>query len=108
MTLQEWQITLGNWARQVFGPPDENTAHRCYLHFREEVGELSDAYFGEPPGGNVAEELADVAMLSMQLATCLGIDLEAEINKKHKKNLAREWTKGPGGYHKHVNKEVAE
>ncbi len=51
---------------------------------------------GEPPQqGALAEELADVALYLLQLASVLGIDLEQAILRKLEKNYSRSWPASP-------------
>jgi NTP pyrophosphatase (non-canonical NTP hydrolase) len=43
------------------------------------------------------EELADVALYLLQLASVLGVDLEQAIHRKLEKNYSRRWPASPGG-----------
>ena len=56
-------------------------ADRTFLWFLEEVGELTRAYRRNEP--NTGEEMADVVAWLVSTANLLGIDLEAEINRKY-------------------------
>lgn len=57
----------------------------CFIY--EEVAEAYEAYRKEK--GTVGEELADVAIYLLGLSEILGIDLQAEIERKMKINEKR-------------------
>jgi NTP pyrophosphatase (non-canonical NTP hydrolase) len=59
---------------------------------------LEHFQWGERPAGDAAleEELADVALYLLQLASLQGIDLEQAILKKLQKNYSRRWPSSPG------------
>jgi len=59
---------------------------------------LEHFQWGECPAGDAAleEELADVALYLLQLASLQGIDLEQAILKKLEKNYSRRWPSSPG------------
>jgi NTP pyrophosphatase (non-canonical NTP hydrolase) len=59
---------------------------------------LEHFQWGERPAGDAAleEELADVALYLLQLASLQGIDLEQAILKKLEKNYSRRWPSSPG------------
>lgn len=60
-------------------------------------GELSEAFEAYiKKHDNLGEELADTAIYLMGLSQILGIDLEAEVEKKMKINEAREYVKVNG------------
>lgn len=59
----------------------------CYT--QKELAEAFEAYNKKLP--DLGEELADVIIYLLGMAEILGIDLEEEITKKHKKNKAREY-----------------
>ncbi|MCI0479243.1 hypothetical protein L0Y59_01740 [Candidatus Uhrbacteria bacterium] len=59
----------------------------CLAH--EELSEAYAAYRKKLP--DFGEELADVAIYLLGIAQIAGLDLEAEITKKHEKNLKREY-----------------
>lgn len=72
-----------------------------FLLFSEEVGELAKAIrrqqrlFIEPSKAhlqpNLEDEFADVLSYLLDLANCLGIDLEQAFRKKEEVNSKREW-----------------
>jgi NTP pyrophosphatase (non-canonical NTP hydrolase) len=59
---------------------------------------LEHFQWGEHPAGDAAleEELADVALYLLQLASMQGIDLEQSVLKKLEKNYSRRWPSSPG------------
>ena len=60
-------------------------------------GELSEAFEAYiKKHDNLGEELADTAIYLMGLSQILGIDLEAEVEKKMKINESREYVKVNG------------
>lgn len=60
-------------------------------------GELSEAFEAWiKKHDNLGEELADTAIYLMGLSQILGIDLEAEVEKKMKINESREYVKVNG------------
>jgi len=63
----------------------------CLIH--SEVSEALEA-FRNHDMDNFAEELADVAIRLMDAAEGYGIDLEAEIVKKHEYNKTRSYRHG--------------
>jgi len=63
----------------------------CLIH--SEVSEALEA-FRNHDSENFAEELADIVIRVLDMARGLGIDLEAEVLKKHEKNRARPYRHG--------------
>lgn len=63
----------------------------CLIH--SEVSEALEAFRNNDPE-NFAEELADVAIRLLDAAEGYGIDLEAEIIKKHAYNKTRSYKHG--------------
>ena len=56
-----------------------------------EVLELFQWQDSEPDSQELADELADVSLYLLQLASITGIDLEQAIMEKLKQNYKREW-----------------
>ena len=63
----------------------------CLIH--SEVSEALEAY-RDYDDNLMAEEMADVAIRLMDMAEYLGIDLQSEIERKHKINMSREHRHG--------------
>ena len=63
----------------------------CLIH--SEVSEALEAY-REANTDLLAEELADVVIRTLDMAAGLGIDLQAQILAKHRKNKTRPWRHG--------------
>ena len=55
-----------------------------------ELGEAYDSYIKDK--GDVGEELADVMIYLLGLASILNVDLEKEVNQKLDKNEKRDYT----------------
>jgi hypothetical protein len=66
----------------------------CYL--QKEMSEAFEAWLRGRP--DLGEELADVVLFAAGLAQIVGVDLEAEVAAKIRKNVAREYVAGPNGY----------
>lgn len=60
----------------------------------EEIGEASRAW---RHGGDVASELADVALFVFSLARMLDVDLSDAIDRKMTDNEGRAYVRGPAG-----------
>ena len=63
----------------------------CLVH--SEVSEALEAYRNSDDK-NFCEELADIVIRVFDMAEGYGIDLEAEIEKKHETNKGRPWMHG--------------
>ncbi|MGD0574826.1 MAG: MazG-like family protein [Anaerolineales bacterium] len=57
---------------------------------------LEHFQWGDEPRPGIEEELADVALYLLQLASLLGVDLEKAILSKLDRNYSRTWQAGPG------------
>jgi 8-oxo-dGTP diphosphatase len=84
--------------------PRPQTPRNLAVSLTLESAEVLEHFQWEPrtstPGGPernaaLAEELADVALYLLQLASTLGIDLEQAILKKLEKNYSRRWPASP-------------
>jgi len=62
-----------------------------------EVLELFQWNEGSPESHRLAEELADVTLYLLQLASVSGIDLEQAVLDKLKINYQRQWDQAPPG-----------
>jgi NTP pyrophosphatase (non-canonical NTP hydrolase) len=61
-------------------------------------GELTEFFHAWRRGEDgVGEELADVMIFALGLASILDIDLDAEVEAKIRKNAARRYEAGPNG-----------
>ena len=105
LSLREMQALIGAWGDETFPAPQSN--YKTVLaHLIAETEELRTmcaliALCEYVPQG-VVEEIADVAILTMQLAHRLGIDLALAVAAKHETNLTRTWTYDPeAGFSRH-------
>ena len=85
MTVREMQkAAYQNKVDHHFNITDVN------LEFNLLYGEVAEAYDAwNRKRGELGEELADVAIYLLGLSEILGVDLEAEIEKKMEKNRRR-------------------
>jgi NTP pyrophosphatase (non-canonical NTP hydrolase) len=87
-SIKEWQKCITEYAIDhdfTWTPDDIDT---MLLRIHSEVGEA-----GEDARDNnmehFGEELADIFIRLVNCAEVMGVDLEAEVEKKHSKNLLR-------------------
>ena len=74
--------------------PRPQTPRNLAVSLLLESAEVLEHYqWGDRPSGDAAleEELADVALYLLQLASMQGIDLEQAVLKKLEKNYSRRW-----------------
>jgi NTP pyrophosphatase (non-canonical NTP hydrolase) len=90
-SIHENAINHGWWEREVSIPE-----FLCLIH--SEVSEALEEYRRSSLNPNwetsFAEELADIVIRTFDLAEGLGVDIEKEIIKKHKKNISRSYRHG--------------
>ena len=87
----ETQATISTWANDTFGPSGSNA--RVAARANEEMAELLRALTADD---------ADVLIVLYRLATRLGVDLYAEVDRKMSINRAREWKLDATGHGYHV------
>jgi 5,10-methylenetetrahydrofolate reductase len=87
----ETQASIASWAEQTFGPAE--SLARIAARANEEMAELLTAVTLEAPPEKLAEEAADVKIISYRLATRLRLDLDARLIT---------WTADPLGADWHV------
>ena len=101
----ETQKSMSDWAQDTFGPVGSNV--RVAARANEEMAELLRALSSDDLHPKAAEEIADVVIILNRLATRLGVDLAAEIDRKMKINRARVWKKDNSGHGYHVRDKAA-
>ena len=93
----ETQSTIGQWGRETLGPiTDYEVA--CKRIAVECLEAADAARTGQPIG----PELADIAIIVMNIAEQAGIDLQTEIDAKMAINRARTWVKDGRGNGQHA------
>jgi NTP pyrophosphatase (non-canonical NTP hydrolase) len=97
---QESQYSISDWADATFGPSGSNA--RVAARANEEMAELLRALTADDKHPKASEEVADIVIILYRLATRLGIDLMAEIDRKMSVNRARVWKKDNTGHGYHV------
>jgi NTP pyrophosphatase (non-canonical NTP hydrolase) len=99
----ETQTTIFAWREEAFGPIVSSI--RLAARANEEMAELIRALATDDNHPKAAEEVADVAIILYTLATRLGIDLHAEIDRKMAVNRTRVWKRDGTGHGYHVRPE---
>jgi NTP pyrophosphatase (non-canonical NTP hydrolase) len=93
LSIKEWQKKITKYAIDHgfnWIPADIDT---MLLRIHSEVSEASEAARDEN-AGELAEEMADIFIRLVNACEVMGIDLEAEVQKKHRKNLNRDMLHG--------------
>ena len=88
-SIKEWQKTITEYAIDHgfnWTPSDIDT---MLLRIHSEVSEAGEAARDENQQ-ELAEEMADIFIRLANACEVMGIDLEAEVAKKHEKNLQRD------------------
>jgi NTP pyrophosphatase (non-canonical NTP hydrolase) len=88
-SIKEWQRIITEYAVDHgfnWTPGDIDT---MLLRIHSEVSEASEAARDENKE-ELAEEMADIFIRLANACEVMGIDLEAEVSKKHRKNLLRD------------------
>lgn len=88
-SIKEWQGIITEYAVDHgfnWTPSDVDT---MLLRIHSEVSEASEAARDENKE-ELAEEMADIFIRLANACEVMGIDLEAEVTKKHNKNLLRD------------------
>jgi NTP pyrophosphatase (non-canonical NTP hydrolase) len=81
-------------AKGWYGPgsPRPQTPRNLAISLALESAEVLEHFqWGETAGEEIGEELADVSLYLLQLASLLGIDLERAILEKLARNYHRDW-----------------
>jgi hypothetical protein len=97
---RETQTSISSWANETFGPAGSNA--RVAARANEEMAELLRALTADDASPKAGAEVADIVIVLYRLATRLGIDLHAEIDRKMAINRAREWKLDATGHGYHV------
>jgi len=89
LSIKEWQEEITKYAIShgfTWASKDIDT---MLLRIHSEVSEAGEAARDENME-KLAEEMADIFIRLANTCEVMGIDLEAEVQKKHNKNLERE------------------
>lgn len=100
--MRETQRSVSEWAEATFGAAAGNA--RIAARANEEMAELLRALTADDRHPKAAEEIADVVIVLYRLATRLGVDLVAEIDRKMAINRTREWRLDNTGHGYHVRR----
>jgi len=96
----ETQASISQWAEDAFGPSGSNA--RVAARANEEMAELLRALTANDQHPMAAEEVADILIVLYRLATRLGVDLHAEVDRKMAINRGRTWHPDQTGHGYHV------
>lgn len=102
----ETQQSITDWANATFGRSSSNM--RIAARANEEMAELLRALSVDDANPKANVEVADVVIVLMRLASYLGIDLAAEIDRKMAINRQRQWNIGGDGHGYHVRDKSTE
>jgi NTP pyrophosphatase (non-canonical NTP hydrolase) len=103
--MGETQESVSKWANETFGPAGSNA--RVAARANEEMAELLRALTADDSSPKAIAEVADVVIVLYRLATRLGGDLHAEVDRKMAINRAREWKLDATGHGYHVRDKAA-
>jgi NTP pyrophosphatase (non-canonical NTP hydrolase) len=96
----ETQQSISEWAEQTFGPAGSNA--RVAARANEEMAELLRALTVQDDAKDGAAEVADIFIVLYRLATRMGVDIHAEIDRKMKINRQRKWNRDGSGHGYHI------
>src|SRR5262245_5026597 len=96
----ENQLSLSEWQEKTLGPAASNV--RVAVRENEEMAELLRALTVDENHPKAAEEVADIFIVLYRVATRLGVDIHAEIERKMAINRKREWKLDGSGHGYHV------
>ncbi len=92
-SIKEWQKIITEYAVDHGFNWTPNDIDTMLLRIHSEVSEASEAARDEDRQ-ELAEEMADIFIRLVNACEVMGIDLEAEVTKKHQRNLSRDMLHG--------------
>jgi len=99
----ETQQSITAWADETFGPSTSNM--RIATRANEEMAELLRALSVDDTSPDAAVEIADVVIVLSRLASKLGVDIAAEVDRKMSINRhQRTWVLDGSGHGQHKDK----
>jgi NTP pyrophosphatase (non-canonical NTP hydrolase) len=96
----ETQQSISQWANDTFGPLTTNV--RAAVRANEEMAELLRELAMDDTSPKAAAEIADVFIVLYRLADRMGVDVQAEIDRKMAINRDRQWVRDGSGHAYHV------
>jgi len=103
--MMENQASISRWAQDTFGPCGSNMM--VAVRANQEMAELLKALTVSDNNPEALSESADIVIVLMRLASCMGGSLMAEVDRKMAINRAREWTVDATGHGYHVPEKAA-
>lgn len=115
MEISKLQKDIAEWSEKAFGDgvPGRRTWRfpGMFAHLKREIDELDAIIFETKLNGptqSIIEEIADCAMLLMDMADQLDADLLTEMAKKLEVNKKRKWGKpNADGSVEHIKDETS-
>lgn len=101
--MKEDQKSISEWIEATFGPAGSNA--RVVARANEEMAELLRDVTIDDAHPNIPDEIADVFIVLYRVATRMGVDVHAEIDRKMTINRARKWALDGSGCGYHVPEE---
>lgn len=98
--MTETQATISSWADAAFGVPKSNL--RIAVRMQAELSELLDKLAVNDTDPAAAEEVADIFIVAARLMERLGVDLQAEVQRKMAINRTRRWRLDGSGCGQHL------
>jgi len=93
MNLKEWQVEITKVVKSKGFTWKKEEVDTMLLRIISEIIEASEA-LRDNDYNTFAEELADTFIRLANCAEVMGVDLEKEVFKKHKKNMDRPYLHG--------------
>ena len=103
--MPETETSIVEWADATFGRTSSNI--RVAARANEEMSELLRALSVDENHPKAAEEIADIVIILMRVASQLGTTIAAEVDRKMAINRERVWKLDGTGHGYHVRDKSA-
>lgn len=105
--MSETQQSVTQWADETFGPCTVTRATERAVEEMEEFKEVDKQWTSATYLADLQAECADVVITLYRVASTMGFDLHAEIDRKMAVNRQRKWKVNQDGTGYHIRDEVA-